>query len=154
MPPVKDRRSASAPLAMSPQTTMSDSSSYHSPESSPTFSSDSVPSSSRLIREKNRLTLRAYLHSLMTSSTIVSSPVLRSFLMSGPTNLSPEELEDAKRREEADQLREEGRKRFAREIASRVEGLRAATKIVQGDIMGQGILSTCDHIFFVPSHSP
>ena len=55
--------------------------------------------------------------------------------------MSPEELEDAKQREAADQLREDGRKRFSKEIAKRVEGLRAAVKSVRGDIMGKGTLS-------------
>ena len=74
----------------------------------------------------------------MASSTIASSPVLKSFLLSGPTMLSREELEDAGRREEADRVREDGRKRFAKEIAARVEGLRDAVKSVKGDIMGKG----------------
>lgn len=52
--------------------------------------------------------------------------------------LSPEELEDAQRREEADWVREDGRKRFAKEIAGRVDGLRDAVKSVKGDIMGKG----------------
>ena len=100
--------------------------------------SDENLAPSRLAREKNRLTLRAYLHSLLSSVVIASSPVLRSFLLSGPTTLSPEELDDAKRREEADNVREDGRKRFAKEIASRVEGLRDAVKSVKGDVMGKG----------------
>lgn len=74
----------------------------------------------------------------MSTSAIASSPVLKSFLLSGPTSLGPEELEDARRREEADKVREDGRKRFAREIAERVEGLRNAVKSVKGDIMGKG----------------
>jgi hypothetical protein len=74
----------------------------------------------------------------MSSSTIASSPVLKSFLLSGPTRLSHEELQDAYRREEADKMREDGRKRFAKEIAARVEGLRDAVKSVKGDIMGKG----------------
>ena len=92
----------------------------------------------RLAREKNRLTLRSYLHSLLASSTIASSPVLRSFLTSEPTSLSLNELEDAKKREEADRTREAGRKKFAKEIAIRVEGLREAVKSVKGDMMGKG----------------
>ena len=47
-------------------------------------------------------------------------------------------MEDTKRREEADRIREEGRKRFAKEVASRVDGLRGAVKSVKGDIMGKG----------------
>ena len=106
-----------------------------SPE--PNYSTVSSPS--RLAREKNRLTLRSYLHSLLSSSTIGSSPVLRSFLLSGPTTLSPEELEDAKWREEADNAREEGRKSFAKEIATRIDALRGAVKNVKSDIMGEGM---------------
>ncbi|KAF7324256.1 PX-domain-containing protein [Mycena sanguinolenta] len=70
--------------------------------------------------EKNRLTLRAYLHSLLASYTIASSPVLKSFLLSGPDNSSGAR-----------------RKHFAKEIASRVDGLRDAVKSVKGDIMGK-----------------
>jgi hypothetical protein len=84
------------------------------------------------------MTLRAYLHSLMTSATIASSPVLKSFLLSGPTRLSPEEEEDAKRREGADHVREEGRRQFAAEIAARVDGLRDSVRAVKGDMMGKG----------------
>ena len=98
-----------------------------------------APSPSRLAREKNRLTLRSYLHSLLASPTIGSSPVLRSFLLSGPTTLSPEELEDAKSREEADNAREEGRKKFAKEIATRIDALRGAVSNVKSDIMGEGM---------------
>jgi hypothetical protein len=93
----------------------------------------------RLAREKNRLTLRAYLHSLMASSTFTNSPQLRSFLTAGPTRLSPEEELDARRREEADALRDDGRKRFAREIADRVDGLRDALRSVKGEMMGKGM---------------
>jgi hypothetical protein len=64
--------------------------------------------------------------------------VLKSFLLSGPTTLSREELEDAHRREEADNVRQDGRKEFAMEIASRVNGLRDTIKGVKGDIMGKG----------------
>lgn len=74
----------------------------------------------------------------MTSPTIASSPVLKSFLLSGPISLSPDEQDDAHRREEADRVREEGRKTFAKEIAGRVDGLRDAVKSVKGDIMGKG----------------
>jgi hypothetical protein len=61
-----------------------------------------------------------------------------SFLISSPTTLSPSEVEDAKQREEADRTRDDGRKKFAKEIADRVEGLREAVKSVKGDLMGQG----------------
>ncbi|KIM46162.1 hypothetical protein M413DRAFT_64985 [Hebeloma cylindrosporum] len=149
LPPAKDRTYVTAP-SMSPassrpppspsplsrQPTASyfneyDYDSGQTPLESPT----SAPS--RLSREKNRLTLRSYLNSLLTSSTIASSPVLRSFLLSGSITLTSDELEDAKRREEADKVREDGRKRFAKEVAARVDGLRDAVKSVKGDIMGK-----------------
>ena len=150
-PPPKDRTivkatytmPGSAPSSYPPASPLSMSSASTSSASPYSMSSDSLPSQHAisgilLSREKNRLTLRAYLHSLLTSSKLASSPVLRSFLLSGPTKLSPEELEDAKRREDADHKREEGRIRFAREIAARVEGLRGAVQTVKGDIMAKG----------------
>ena len=109
-------------------------------------SGGSTSSNSRLGREKNRLTLRAYLHSLISTSVTAHSPVLLSFLLSGPTTLSRSEVEDAQRREEADRTREDGRKRFAREIAGRVDGLREAVHSVKGDLMGKG------RKFILPHH--
>ncbi|KAL0950036.1 hypothetical protein HGRIS_010044 [Hohenbuehelia grisea] len=164
LPPVKDRTTVTAPTVSSPMAgsyppspSPSQSShrsfasgsqdSFQSMPASPSLNSpqfSQLPNTSRLAREKNRLTLRAYLHSLMTSRSIASSPVLKSFLLSGPTKLSPNELEDARRREEADNVREDGRKRFAREIAARVDGLRQAVKDVKGDIMGANGLT---HVF-------
>ncbi|KAJ7781216.1 hypothetical protein B0H16DRAFT_1658847 [Mycena metata] len=136
-PPAKDRTTVSAPPTSSP---LSPAPTFASRQQSMWDDPDSTPQIhqiSRLAREKNRLTLRAYLHGLLASYTIASSPVLKSFLLSGPTTLSGEEIEDALRREEADKVRDDGRKHFAREIASRVDGLRDAVKSVKGDIMGK-----------------
>jgi hypothetical protein len=99
-------------------------------------SASSVNASS-LAREKNRVTLRSYVHGLLASAVVANSPVLKSFLLSGPTQLSQEEVEDSKRREDADRLREEGKKRFAAEVAARVDGLRTAIRSVKGDMMGK-----------------
>ncbi|TFY57913.1 hypothetical protein EVJ58_g6729 [Rhodofomes roseus] len=110
-----------------------------SPTSPTSFASAQGFSSgaSKLAREKNRLTLRAYLHTLLAMPELASSPVLRSFLLSGPTRLTAEEMEDARRREEADRLREDGRKRFAKEIAARVDGLRDTAKSVKGELFAK-----------------
>lgn len=61
--------------------------------------------------------------------------------------LSHEELADAQRREEADRVRDDGRKHFAREVADRVDSLRDSVKGVKGDIMGEGspVLLLCIH---------
>ena len=96
---------------------------------------------SKLAREKNRLTLRSYLHALLSSEVFASSPVLKSFLLSGPTRLTEEELADARRREEADRMREDGRIRFAKEITARVDGLRDTIRGVKGELLGQGTLA-------------
>ncbi|KAG6844898.1 hypothetical protein H0H87_002597 [Tephrocybe sp. NHM501043] len=133
-PPAKDRTVVmSTPMSPTP-TTPSDSEHYGYP-GIPQSPSQMGLTTSRLAREKNRLTLRSYLHTLLATSKIASSPVLRSFLLSGPVNLTQAELLDAQRREEADNVREDGRKKFAKEIASRVEGLREAVKSVKGGVM-------------------
>ncbi|KAJ3520718.1 hypothetical protein NM688_g9123 [Phlebia brevispora] len=118
--------------------------------SSPSFGSAAVQAA-RLTREKNRLTLRAYLHTLLSSTIFANSPVLKSFLLSGPTRLSEEEREDARRREEADQMREDGRKRFAKEIKDRVEGLRGAVRSVKGELLGKDGLT---HVFSIIKLNP
>ena len=77
----------------------------------------------------------------MSSSTIASSPVLRSFLTATPITLAEFEKEDARRREEMDRVREDGKRRFADEIAIRVENLRGALRHVKGEMMVKGMLS-------------
>ncbi|KAF8529030.1 hypothetical protein BU17DRAFT_37290 [Hysterangium stoloniferum] len=162
-PPAKDRSTVAAPLA-SPSPTQSFgsvSADHHEPENlSRTATIDSVysnevpsavSSAARLAREKNRLTLRSYLHTLLSSSTFASSDVLRSFLTAGPTRLSSSEMEDAHRREEADQIREEGRKRFAKELAAKVDCLRDAIKNVKGEVLEQNGLR---HVFAIIKSNP
>lgn len=155
-PPAKDRSAVAAPLsppiAQSPvsqtmQAEPTGTSRTNTVNTAASFDLPTSPSSAstsaaRLAREKNRLTLRSYLHTLLSSSTFASSPVLRSFLISGRTKLTSAEVEDARRREEADQVREEGRRRFASELSMKVDGLRDAVKSVKGDIMGKGELNS------------
>ncbi|KAH9045219.1 hypothetical protein EDB85DRAFT_2284165 [Lactarius pseudohatsudake] len=160
-PPAKDRTYGSSRAPLSP--TISNTSAFSErPESG---SNDSLPLSPtptatpslRLAREKNRLTLRAYLHTLISSITIASSPVIMSFLLSDPTTLSDEEREDARRREEADKTRDEGRKQFAREISARVDSLRGLVKSVKGDLLGKDgltrmfeVIRTTDNVGNLP----
>ncbi|KZS97595.1 hypothetical protein SISNIDRAFT_405952 [Sistotremastrum niveocremeum HHB9708] len=175
-PPPKDRTTVAAPPtsagpsmtsfaywtgtgAASNPSPVNESSDSLSMAGSPTTSPppSSTGAAVRLSREKNRLTLRSYLNSLLASPTLASSPVLRSFLTASPTSLSPEELEDARRREEADRVRDEGRKRFAKEVADRVEGLRGAINNVKGDILGEdgltrvfGTIKICPNVEDLP----
>ncbi|KAH8118297.1 hypothetical protein DFH11DRAFT_1686497 [Phellopilus nigrolimitatus] len=164
-PPTKDRSTvnASAPPSVSTNPTASrmpnafSSQSNDSSESVISYTTQQAIQNIRLAREKNRLTLRAYLHSLLDSPVLASSPVLLHFLISNPTKLSRDEQDDSLRREEADRQRDEGRIHFAREISARVEGLRAAIKSVKGDIMvGDGlsrifaVVRTTDNVCDLP----
>lgn len=139
-PPAKDKTLVNAPSSFSPAP---DDWSLDESQDRPAYQGPS-----HLAREKNRLTLRAYLRELMSSSIIASSPVLRSFLLSGPITLSAEEQEDTLRREEADRLRDDGRKKFAKEVATRVDSLRDAIRSVKGDIMGQGMQCILETSYF------
>ncbi|TFY60888.1 hypothetical protein EVG20_g7258 [Dentipellis fragilis] len=151
-PPPKDRSYGNAPVSTPLTPTASRASEVnYSTDSLPMSPSTASQASGRLVREKNRLTLRAYLHSLLSSPTIASSPVLQSFLLSGPTQLSPEEVEDAQRREEIDRVRDEGRKQFAKEVATRVDSLRDTIKGVKGEIMGKDGLT---HLFGIIKTTP
>lgn len=47
-----------------------------------------VSYASKLAREKNRMTLRSYIHTLLSSKVLGSSPVLKSFLLANPTELT------------------------------------------------------------------
>jgi ribosome recycling factor len=62
----------------------------------------------------------------------------------GPTVPTAREFEDARRREELDRIREEGRLKFEKEVAERVEKLRVSVRGVKGDLMGKGGLSFAD----------
>lgn len=138
-PPAKDHGYVNAAATPKSPSSANDFGSGDSNESLPMSPTGGGTSpSARLGREKNRLTLRAYLRLLISTSVTAHSPVLLSFLLSGPTTLSQSEVEDARRREEADRTREDGRKKFAKEIASRVDGLREAVQSVKGDLMGKG----------------
>jgi hypothetical protein len=74
----------------------------------------------------------------MSSATVASSPVIKSFLLADPTTLTDEEVEDAQRREEADRTRDEGRKQFAKEVSARVDSLRSLVKGMRGEVLGRG----------------
>lgn len=149
-PPPKDRTAVDVPISPTTAVPSDPTSSPENPLSNFLDQDPSVPGNfyaiqsngerlpSRLSREKNRLTLRAYLHTLLATPPFSSSPVLRSFLFSGPTRLSPQEQEDARRREEADRLREQAKREFVHEIGARVDQLREAVRTVKGEIVGRG----------------
>lgn len=95
--------------------------------SSPTLGASNEDSHPRtkihFIREHNRLTLRAYLHRLLTRPEISNSEQFRSFLTDDPIELSPEEKKDAENREAIDRAREDEKVRFRLEVEGRVREL-------------------------------
>ncbi|EIW72857.1 hypothetical protein TREMEDRAFT_20784, partial [Tremella mesenterica DSM 1558] len=108
-----------------------------SPTIADTASVNSTASPTPLSREKNRLTLRAYLQGIISLPLIIDSPILRSFLLSGPTTLTPSEALDSQRRLEADAVREEGRRRFRLEAEKRIEALREGLALFKGDVLAK-----------------
>ena len=99
-----------------------------------------------LSREKNRLTLRAYLLNVLALPYVINSPILRSFLLSNPTALTPAEALDSRRRLEADAMREEGRRSFREEAEKRIETLREGLQQFKGDVLSRdgGLQSVFD----------
>jgi hypothetical protein len=83
------------------------------------------------------MTLRAYIQNILSYPYYLNSPILRSFLLSNPTTLTPPEAADCQRRLEADAVREEGRKRFREEAERRVEALREGLAQFKGDVLSQ-----------------
>ncbi|SNX82586.1 uncharacterized protein MEPE_01292 [Melanopsichium pennsylvanicum] len=108
----------------------------------PRVSTDSTSSQPRLpmptgplAREKNRLTLRAYLRSLLASPSVTDSAVLMDFLTAGSTTLTRAEEEDAAIREGLDHVREEEHKRFSDEAAKRAQELQQHLKEFKQDLV-------------------
>jgi hypothetical protein len=81
------------------------------------------PTKIHFIREHNRLTLRAYLHRLLTKQEISNSEQFYKFLTDEPIELSQEEKHDAENREAIDRARENEKNRFRVEVEGRVKEL-------------------------------
>ncbi|PWN97790.1 hypothetical protein FA09DRAFT_329956 [Tilletiopsis washingtonensis] len=95
-----------------------------------------------LAREKNRLTLRAYVRSLLAIPSVADSGALSDFLLGEPTRLTPDEEADITAREALDAVREDEAGRFAAEASRRVGELREhiaefKAQLVQRDGLSQ-----------------
>ena len=88
-----------------------------------------------LARERNRLTLRAYLRSLLTNPHVADSSTLSSFLLSEPTMLSAAEERDALAREGLDAVRDDEATRFSQEANRRVSELRQHLQSFKADLI-------------------
>lgn len=88
--------------------------------STPTYDPAHLPS---LARERNRLTLRAYLRHLLANPVISSSSAFQTFLLESPISLTSKEEHDILIRDEMDRIREQEANSFKAEVEERVEEL-------------------------------
>jgi hypothetical protein len=65
-----------------------------------------------LYREEQRVSLRAFLRTMLQNKRVAESKAMVDFLTSKPISLNEEELIDVKRRKEMDAVRIEEQKRF------------------------------------------
>ncbi|TIA87762.1 hypothetical protein E3P99_02991 [Wallemia hederae] len=92
-------------------------------------------SNANLFREKNRLTLRAYLKDLLNaSSAVANSSALQAFLLSDPTALSEEEMQDVERRLANDALKAESVLSFKKEMDERASEVIESVKLFKADV--------------------
>lgn len=115
---------------------------------SPSPSSQDLPASSRsstdspqimpqgpLARERNRLTLRAYVRALLANAHVAESEAMSSFLLSEPIFLTASEESDAQAREALDAVRDDEAQRFSEEANRRVAALREHLQSFKSDLI-------------------
>ena len=81
---------------------------------SPRSSTDHLPRETQftLYREDQRVSLRAFLRTILQNQQVAASKTLALFLTERPVELNEEELEDTRRRKEMDQKRVEEQRQF------------------------------------------
>ncbi|KAF9175171.1 hypothetical protein BGX21_007706 [Mortierella sp. AD011] len=96
----------------------------------------------KVSREKDRVSLRGYLHSLAKAGQeIVDSSTFINFLTQDPIVLTEEEANDARARVAIDEHRMVQQEKFDREVAKKVDELDAQLKEVKLDILQPGGIS-------------
>ncbi|KAE8234351.1 hypothetical protein CF326_g611 [Tilletia indica] len=95
----------------------------------------------QLAREKNRLTLRAYLRSLLAVPAVADSESFQDFLIGNPIVLNRDEVDDAARRERLDEVREAEQQHFADEAGRRAKELQTHLKAFKEDLVQRDGLS-------------
>jgi hypothetical protein len=96
-----------------------------------------------LARERNRLTLRGYLHHLLATPQVASSETLRSFLLANPTAITAREAEDVLLREDMDRMREQEILQFREEVDGRVKELEKYLRRFKEDLVKEGEAVSC-----------
>lgn len=123
------KRAASiTPSTASPRPSI-DSSSGLAAAATPRSSSPSA--GHMLVREDQRVSLRAFLRNFLQNENIAQSKAMTEFLTADPTKLTSEELDDIARRKEMDERRMEEQRKFfeiasqrAKELDVHMEGFR------------------------------
>ncbi|CEH12080.1 Membrane coat complex Retromer, subunit VPS5/SNX1, Sorting nexins, and related PX domain-containing proteins [Ceraceosorus bombacis] len=115
------------------------------------FSRPAAASAAPLAREKNRLTLRAYVRSLLAIPSVADSAALSSFLLEDATTLSSAEVEDVAAREALDAVREDEAGRFASEASRRISELREHISAFKSDLVQRDGLT---RVFSTIKHTP
>jgi hypothetical protein len=134
-PPPKDRRGVEAAAATAQAavpSTYADADNISLSDSAPTIV---------LTRERNRLTLRAFLRTLLQTQEIANSSSLRGFLTADTTTLTPAEEADAAKREEMDRMREAETDKFRSEVETRVKDLERHLRSFKEDLVKKDGLS-------------
>ncbi|GAA6024973.1 hypothetical protein JCM10207_008123 [Rhodosporidiobolus poonsookiae] len=160
-PPAKDRRSTDmrsgpSPPSVSPRPSTSNAAFDDTPSSSSSGTATAVPGSSSppapsfiydpahvpsLARERNRLTLRAYLRHLLANPVLASATAFQTFLLESPISLSTREEQDVLIREEMDRIREQEAKSFRAEVEERVEELEGYLRMFREELVKHDGLS-------------
>jgi hypothetical protein len=109
--------------------------------SSSTLNSSHTLPTGPLAREKNRLTLRAYLRALLAIPPVADSVALADFLLGEPTTLTYAEEADARSREALDAVRAEEGARFTAESAKRAAMLKGHLNAFKEDLVKRDGLS-------------
>ncbi|KAH9807467.1 hypothetical protein DFH28DRAFT_1006040 [Melampsora americana] len=120
-PPAKDRRAIDGTSDISPpESPRTPTNPRHSTDSA---TQPTAGSPIHFTRERNRLTLRAYLHRLLNKPEVSNSELLRSFLIDHPIELTSNEKQDVEARAAMDRAREKEHLRFKAEVEGRVREL-------------------------------
>lgn len=94
-----------------------------------------------LYREEQRVSLRAYIRTLLHNPQIAETKAIREFLMGNPIKLNQEELEDIQRRKEMDFKRIEEQRKFYEIARQRAKELDVYMERFRRDIVEASALS-------------
>lgn len=110
-----------------------------------------------LLRERNRLTLRAFLRHILGIPVLADSEAFQDFLVHDPTILTSEDKADAHARRQADAVRETELKEFADQMAERARILQShldtfKSMLLKPDGLSQvfATIRSCPHVQDLP----